>query len=1214
MKLREAIRRPRARRVLVVAGALLVLWTIAGFLVAPAVLRPVVERKLAESLHRPVSVRGLALNPFALSATLEGLLVKERAGSGAFFSLERAYVNLEAISLLRRAPVIREITLTKPSIHVVRNDDGAYNFQDLLDEASKPKPASAPVRFSLNNIRVEEGSADFDDRLKRVRHTLRNVTLGIPFLSNIPSQVEITTRPAFEAKINGAPFSVHGKTKPFSATRETTVDLDLTDVDLPYYAAYLPGTTPAKLTAGRLDLKLTLSFLQPPSKAPALVLSGRSSVRWLAVEAAGRPLLAWERLDAVVNSFDVFGGKLRVASLQAIAPEVWIRREKSGDLNLPSAFVAAPARGERTKASASHPPEAPKRPMRFELALATIERGAIHYDDFALDASFHAAVADVALSLGGYSNAPGRRAVLEVSAKTDAGETLKNAGTVSADPFAMEGTLEIARLPLKRYRPFFDRLVTFEVEDGVLDLGSRYLFSTGGAGKNASTVLSALTATLRSPRFRKREDRTPFFQAPSVELTSSALDFGRRDAALGALSSAGGTLAVVRNKDGNADLTNLLAPPRPGAPEPPSPPWTVALHRLSLGGYTIRIDDRAAGRPARYALTKTDLTLEDFSTAAGKKANLSVRFGINGRGTASASGPVGIHPTYADLKADVKRLDLVPLEAYVLSNLRVSLARGSLTANGRLELLEDRGGKAGIVFAGKALVADLLAVDPETKLDVFQWEAFSLEGAKAGYNPTFLHVAKLSLTGAACDIVIDPDGTVNLSRIAGKSPPAAEDDDEAAGPFSETAVPVAAAPPATPSAAPAPAAAPTGPPPEDKVPIRIDTLIVEKARIGLVDHFIRPSYAATLTDLAGRVTGLSTDAGTVAQLDLRGKLANRSPLEISGRVNPLAASAFADVKGTFRDIDLPVLTPYSGKYAGYTIARGTLTVELQYKLQNRKLSAENRLLVDQFELGDKVESKDATKLPVRLAVSLLKDKDGLIDLDLPVEGSLDDPKFRLGKVIWHVLGNLIGKAATAPFALLGKLLGGKSEELSSIDFADGRAALDDAAKQKLDALAKALNGRPALKLEAAGRFSSEQDSDGLLRLLLERKVRAQKLLDLARKGDSPARVDAVVVDEKEYPTYLEKAYRKEKFQKPRNVLGIAKDIPAPEMESLMRENLKVTADDLRQLALARANAVKEDLTVRGGVDPSRIFIVEPGEKSAEPLAKARASRVDFALK
>jgi len=270
--------------------------------------------------------------------------------------------------------------------------------------------------------------------------------------------------------------------------------------------------------------------------------------------------------------------------------------------------------------------------------------------------------------------------------------------------------------------------------------------------------------------------------------------------------------------------------------------------------------------------------------------------------------------------------------------------------------------------------------------------------------------------------------------------------------------------------------------------------------------------------------------------------------------------------------------------------------------------------VHQFDFDEKVASKDATKLPVRLAVSLLKDKDGVIDLDLPIEGSLDDPKFRIGKVIWKVLGNLIAKAATAPFALLGKLLGGKGEEYASVDFADGLATLDDAGRKKLDTLAKALHDRPALKLQATGRFSGDKDVEALRSLRVELKIKAQKILDLAKKGSAPSGVDDVVVEAGEREAYLRKAYGKEKFPKPRTALGFAKSLPAGEMEKLLLANETVGGDDLRQLALARSEAVKAYLAGPGGVDPTRVFVLEPGAEAAAPKEKARPSRVDFALK
>ncbi|MFI5118994.1 MAG: DUF748 domain-containing protein, partial [Thermoanaerobaculia bacterium] len=659
-------------------------------------------------------------------------------------------------------------------------------------------------------------------------------------------------------------------------------------------------------------------------------------------------------------------------------------------------------------------------------------------------------------------------------------------------------------------------------------------------------------------------------------IADTSLDLAKHAFVLGSLESAAGVLAVIREKDGNADLAALVPKPDPTAPPAPSSaPWGVTLKRIALHEYTVKLDDRGLSRPARYALTKTDLVLEGLSTARGSKGTLAVRFGVDGRGVASARGSVGFKPMFADLRVDVKGIDLVPIQAYVLQELRLGLGRGSVGAAGTLEIREDTAGKASVVYTGNALVASLLAVDESTKLDFLRWDTFSASGMKAGYNPLFLEVKQLAAVGLACDVAIEEDGTMNLRKVAG------------------------------------PSTAPVGS--EAPMPIRIDEITLQGGRIGLADHFVKPNYSATLGSLGGRVTGLSSEDGTVAQLDLRGSLANHSPLQVSGTLNLLAAAQFADIKASFRDVDLPAFTPYSGTYAGYTIASGSLTMEVTYKVENRKLKASNRLLVNQFDFGQKVESKQATKLPVKFAISLLKDKDGVIDLDLPVEGSLDDPKFRIGKVIWQILGNLISKAVTAPFSLLGRLFGG-TEELSSVDFADGVATLDDPAKKKLDALAKALKDRPALTLQAMGRFSGDKDVEGLRHWRVGRKIKAQKLPDLGKKGGAPTSVDDIVVEPAEREAYLRKAYRKERFPKPKTTLGFARDLSADEMEKLMLANEAVGDGDLRQLALARSNAIKDYLTGPGGVDAARVFVLEPGDRASAPKDKAGASRVDFSLK
>ncbi len=269
-----------------------------------------------------------------------------------------------------------------------------------------------------------------------------------------------------------------------------------------------------------------------------------------------------------------------------------------------------------------------------------------------------------------------------------------------------------------------------------------------------------------------------------------------------------------------------------------------------------------------------------------------------------------------------------------------------------------------------------------------------------------------------------------------------------------------------------------------------------------------------------------------------------------GRPIPLAEDLFLDLQLALRDLELPPGSPYSGKFVGYAISKGKLALALDYKIANRKLDAKNNLVLDQFTFGDKVPSPVATKAPVRLAVALLKDRRGVIDVDLPVTGSFDDPQFRVWPAVLKVLGNLVVKAATAPFSLIASAFGG-GDQLSRVDFAPGDAALNADAQRKLRSLGKALEERPGLSLEIEGGADPDRDRDGLRRFLVERKLKAQKVTELVAQGAAVASPDQVQIDPTERPRLVTAAYHGEKFAKPKNVLGLEKSLPPGEMEQLL---------------------------------------------------------------
>jgi hypothetical protein len=409
---------------------------------------------------------------------------------------------------------------------------------------------------------------------------------------------------------------------------------------------------------------------------------------------------------------------------------------------------------------------------------------------------------------------------------------------------------------------------------------------------------------------------------------------------------------------------------------------------------------------------------------------------------------------------------------------------------------------------------------------------------------------------------------------------------------------------------PAPGAKPSTAAVREALPISIGRIELARGNVSFSDMYVKPNYSANLTDVAGTVTTMSAEqAGNVS---ITARVDHSAPVEVQGNLHPFAKELTLDLAAKARDIDLPPLTPYSTKYAGYGIEKGQLTFDVRYRIENRRLSAENRLVLDQLTFGARVESPTATKLPILLAVALLKDSRGVIDIRLPISGSLDDPKFSLGGIIVQVIVNLIVKAATAPFALLSAVFGG-GEELSTLDFAPGSAVPGPDAQKRIDTLGKALADRPALKLNIAGRADPAADREALQHAAVDTAMRREKMKTLVDDGTAPASVDLVTIGADERTRWLTAAYRAAPIpDRPRNLLRMLKDLPPAEMEAMLLAHAKVDDEALRALANARALAVKDALVAKGIAD-DRLFLIAP-RLGGDAGAAGPPTRVDLALR
>ncbi len=1200
--------RPRAKKIVLGIVIFFALFTIVGFFVLPPILKYVLVKELSESLHRPVTIDRIAVNPYALSVLARNLVVKEKSGPETFVSCDEIYLNLQSLSALRLAPMFKEARFSKPYLRIVRNRDLSYNFSDLLE-----KPSSKPQRFALNNVSIENGSIDFLDEPKETKHTVRELTIGIPFLSNIPSYVKRFVRPHFSAKIDDALYTIEGRTKPFADTLETSVNIDIKDLDLPFYMAYLPMKTNFKLVSGTMDIGAKVSFVETKEKKPSLTVSGDVSLKKMAIrDGKDEPFLQLPLLALSIAPSEPLSGIVHLSKISIQSPELALRRDKAGVLNALSLLPAKEGTGPALEKSEGPLPRKSEGPLPLTLDIDEIRlaAGKVSFSDLSGKKPFETVLDPTEVAIDHFSSERDKKSSYVISIQTEAKETVKVEGQFSVDPLWSEGTIEVASVQLKKYSPYYSDLVLFSIEDGRLGLSTQYRCAMGQ--KEPEINLSGLSLSLSALRLKKEGDKGAFFTIPELSVKETNLDLTDRVVGIGSFSTSKGELFVRRMANGDVDLLKLIPPSSAShatperasvakKPKAPEKPWVVSLKQMLVDGYAVQVVDETTPDPVKLTIKDVRIRGENISTTKGSKAKINASLVLNGKGSISASGTVGIDPLSANLSIGLKAIAIAPFLPYVADKVRMTVTGGTISTNGSLSLSFAPKGQMNGAFKGEALLANFSSVDQESGQDLVKLDSLSLSGLGVGLNPISIDIKGVSLSDFYALVSVSPQGKINLQEMLSR-------EGSQAGPTGEGSQ--AGPPPATANTAASSAPPSTQEPPKH---IKIDQVTLQGGRIDFLDRSVKPEFSTHLSEMGGRVSGLSAEENTTADVELRGKLNDYAPLEITGRINPLRDDFFVDLKARITDLDLSPATPYSDKYVGYTIEKGKLSLDVKYSIVGRKLDSQNDIQIDQFTFGDRVESPTATKLPVKLAIALLKDRQGVIKLDLPVTGSLDDPKFSVWRIILHVIVNLLTKAATSPFALLGAVFGG-GEELSYVEFDYGSAHVTDAAMKKLATLSKALQDRPSLKVDEEGHVDVEKDRQALQQLFYERKIKMQKLKETIRNGQPVPPVDEVKIEPGEREKYLKMAYREEKFPKPKNFLGLVKDIPPAEMEKLMLTHTVASDGDLRALASQRATNVRDVLLKSGQIDPERIFMVEPKLEGAEKKEKLNESRVDFALK
>ncbi len=978
-------------------------------------------------------------------------------------------------------------------------------------------------------------------------------------------------------------------------------------------------------------------------------LSG--SIRGLRItDPDGETLLGWKEVYGNFQLSSFFGKPWVFREVRVVGPTA--RFQINPDRSLNVSDLIAKFSSPQTNAAT------PSRPFFLRVERIHITNAVLVLSDLTPRTPFRRSVGPVEVNLTGFETSADNRNPYSFVGTTDGGETFTWKGFFSIDPIRSEGEVTLDGLTISKYAALFQDFVRFDIRDGIISASAAY--RVGITPSNYVAVATNAAFSLRSLKVGRKGAPENVVELDELSVRGASADAVERIAEAGSVFVAGGRIDARRSSSGSLNLAELAEPNETATNAPGSILLllqsttnlvarlldstnlaTATLHALDVTNCAVSWTDEINRRPAHLVVDHINVSARNLSNRAGTNLTADVSLRWNTNGTVRIGSSVLLSPPTADISLNVGNVELRALDPYLEPFVNLFVLDSKVGLEGRIALRTTNGLPA-VTFLGDARLDDFSTVDGMQSEELVKWKSVQLSGIDANLSPPVVSVKEVSVIEPFARLAIETNHAINLLMA-----------------FKLDQTNTAAIAPTVVAPSPVPKsslrqkfgglirqalAASTNAAGSPLLPrVSVEALVLTNASVQFFDRSLEPQVRATVQEVSGRLEGISSDELKRADLHLRGKVDRTGPFEITGKINPLNPSAKTELKVSFANVDLSPTSPYVGKFLGYRLNRGKLGLELEYEITDRNLKSKNVVTLDQFTLGEKVDSPDATKLPVRLAIAILKDRNGRIELDVPIEGKLDDPSFRLSKVILGTLGNILVKVATSPFSLLGSLFGGKGEEVSFQDFAPGSAEPLAANRAKLEALLKGLYDRPGIQLEIEGSFDPKRDSDGLRRVKLEAEFRRQKWAALRQTEQSKLGPDQLTLDADEFTDSLNRAYAAILQAKAAATNQIAAgstnppptaatpkagpaengatrlgtinsrfipDVPPNEVERTVLATITVSDNELRQLAEARARRMRELILASEKVEAARLFFTDI---SSTPSTN-QTSRVFFHLR
>ncbi|WP_429059471.1 DUF748 domain-containing protein [Aeromonas veronii] len=952
---------------------------------------------------------------------------------------------------------------------------------------------------------------------------------------------------------------------------------------------YLPGWL-----AEHYGLQLTLGEIDVGLRNPSLTLGATALL-----DAKQQPIIRFEQLFITPDlqaSWQQKGVVLSAVTLTK--PVVLLQRltDKKGDvrLNLTDALATllAPA--------PSPEPEPASAPLLIDIASVNVTDGHVRYQDQRKESEPGwlppLNLEKVTLKLDNLRTEANHPTAYQLSAAINGKSSLAAHGKLDVMNGMGQGKVSLKQVELKPFAPLWAPYLKLDLAKGHANAEVEYQLKEGKQG--VLWQLSKGKLTLDNWQLKKHKG-DEFARFGQLALSDLAVDGQKQSLQIGKVTLQQPLLKATLNPQQELDLADLLieqAPAKPakgahaanevannaapksaqqaktagnGKKHTPDKPWQWQIKQILIDKGDLTLTESSSGKPQARQLSGLKVSLGPLGSKGEQPSKLTLATQFNQSSPLAFDGQLTLTPFTLSGDINQQGLPLTLAQPYLADLVRIKVQNGLLSSKTRLDLATTaQGDLSKLTLQGGLDINGLKVVDRADNQRLLEFNTLALTGLTYDGISQQMRIKDIALNKPFARIEINEDGTTNLQQLLLPQPAATKSTQAAAG---------------------------------SKAPdfrFTIDQLRTEQGNLRFADRSLSQDFVADIASLGGQSRHISNIPGQRSDLAFNGKVDRYAPVTIRGGTNLLVANPILDIAVAFHNLELTTFTPYSGTYAGYAIDKGQLSMKLHYKLEGNRLEGDNDITIKKLQLGEKIKSDQAKDLPLGLAIALLSDANGVIQMNLKVKGDLDQPDFSIGNIFWDVLGNTLSKAITSPFSLLASLADG-TEDLDELPFLPGDPDLTPTQQEKLVKLAQALKDRPKLSMNIRGKVNFNEERPILQRQKLERV--------LAKLTGNQADLDLLEQDPA-LQEALARAYEErfgEDLDDLADRLHLDEESAALRAQAviLLRDQQLITAKSLRNLAMRRAQNTKEFLVDSQGIAPERLFVLDSQVKEEDKEAK-----------